>query len=43
MLFEHIIPNARTTKKLFKLILIKLELNLEIMKTWEVPTVKNQV
>ena len=30
-------------KKLLKLILIKLELNLKIMKTWEVLTVKNQV
>ena len=43
MFFEHFIPNASTTKKMLKLILIKLELNLKIMKTWEVLTVKNQV
>ena len=43
MFFEHFIPNASATKNLLKLILIKLELNSKIMKTWEVLTVKNLV
>ena len=43
MFFEHFIPNALTRKKMLQLILIKLELNSKIMKTWEVLTVKNQV